>query len=299
MKFTLLSLITLSLFISSCKKEETKEETPQPQVNLPDSIVVLNTSTLVSALNGYSFEAAFINTEPVAYPYLWLEYVDDYLDSTRIVMNNQNSFQTITYYLCSNHKNGILTRAFDHITYPNNVRNNIRFSFNHPQFLLQWYVPSTGELSTVGNVFGMNTHVSQTFTGMSAKYQYEFLDRYLIRYISGISIWPFQHQNWSDQPQFVATQELSEPVAWDHWYDESWSTFPYDVQSNMYTAFINSSNDTTYVGIAKGQLNLDTLYFRQATYAQTSANSCQVFLDKSGDTLFRTFSYHSGHNESA
>ena len=58
MKFTLLSLITLSLFISSCKKEETKEETPQPQVNLPDSIVVLNTSTLISALNGYSFEAA-------------------------------------------------------------------------------------------------------------------------------------------------------------------------------------------------------------------------------------------------
>lgn len=286
MKFTLLSLITLSLFISSCKKEETKEETPQPQVNLPDSIVVLNTSTLISALNGYSFEAAFINTEPVAYPYLWLEYVDDYLDSTRIVMNNQNSSQTITYYLCSNHKNGILTRAFDHITYPNNVRNNIRFSFNHPQFLLQWYVPSTGELTTVGNVFGMNTHISQTFTGMSAQYQYEFLDRYLIRYISGISLWPFQHQNWSDQPQFVATQELSEPVAWDHWYDESWSTFPYDVQSNMYTAFINSSNDTTYVGIAKGQLNLDTLYFRQATYAQTSANSCQVFLDKSGDTLF-------------
>ena len=251
MKFTLLSLITLSLFISSCKKEETKEETPQPQVNLPDSIVVLNTSTLVSALNGYSFEAAFINTEPVAYPYLWLEYVDDYLDSTRIVMNNQNSSQTITYYLCSNHKNGILTQAFDHITYPNNVRNNIRFSFNHPQFLLQWYVPSTGELTTVGNVFGMNTHISQTFTGMSAQYQYEFLDRYLIRYISGISLWPFQHQNWSDQPQFI-----------------------------------NSSNDTTYVGIAKGQLNLDTLYFRQATYAQTSANSCQVFLDKSGDTLF-------------
>ena len=78
MKFTLLSLITLSLFISSCKKEETKEETPQPQVNLPDSIVVLNTSTLVSALNGYSFEAAFINTEPVAYPYLWLEYPNRY-----------------------------------------------------------------------------------------------------------------------------------------------------------------------------------------------------------------------------
>ena len=88
MKFTLLSLITLTMLISSCKKEETKEETPQPQVNLPDSIVVLNTSTLVSALNGYSFEAAFINTEPVAYPYLWLEYVDNYIEILRWIIVN-------------------------------------------------------------------------------------------------------------------------------------------------------------------------------------------------------------------
>lgn len=286
MRTIVLSLFVVSIFLNSCKKDETKEETHQAQVNLPDSIVALNTSTLVSSLNGYTFEAAFINTEPVAWPDLWLQYIDDYMDSTRIVMNNQNAAQSITHYLCSNHRNGVVTRSFDHTTFPNNVRNEIKFSFNHPQFLLNWYVRSTGELTTVGNVFGMDTHVSQIFTGMYSQYTWEFLDRYMIRYISGISIWPFHHQNWNDQPQFVATQELSEPIAWDHWYDESWSAWPYDVQSNMYTAFINSSNDTTYVGIAKGQLNLDTLYFRQATYSQTMANSNQVFLDKSGDTLF-------------
>ena len=286
MKYIILPLLALSTVFNSCKKEETAEETHTPQVNLPDSIVAVNTSTLITGLNGFKFEAAFINTEPQAFPYLWLQYIDDYMDSTRIVMNNQNIAQSITHYLCSNHHNGNMTRAFDHTTFPNNVSNSLSFSFNHPQFLLHWYCRSTGEFTTVGNVFGMDTHVSQIFTGMNAQYRYELLDRYLIRYISGISIWPFHHQNWTDQPQFVATQELSEPIAWDHWYDESWNAWPYDVQSNMYTGFLNSSNDTSYVGIAKGLLNLDTLYFRQATYSQFVANTSSLFLDKSGDTLF-------------
>ena len=54
----------------------------------------------------------------------------------------------------------------------------------------------------------------------------------------------------------------------------------------MYTGFVNSSNDTTYVGLAKGTTNLDTLYFRQATYTQFMASSASVYLDKSGDTLY-------------
>ena len=286
MKNYILTFLFFSLFVVACKKEESADETSVPQVNLPDSIVAVNSSTLVTALNGFSFEAAFINTEPIAYPDLWLQYIDDYMDSTRIIMNNQNSSKTITYYLCSNHANGIVTRSFDHVTFPNNQSNNIKISFNHPQFLVQWYVRSTGELTTVGNVFGINTSVSQTFTGMASQYNYEFLDRFLIRYISGISLWPFQHQNWSDEVQFVATQELSEPIAWDHWYDETWNIFPYNVQSNMYTGFVNSSNDTTYVGLAKGTTNLDTLYFRQATYTQFMASSASVYLDKSGDTLY-------------
>lgn len=279
-------LLFVLLFLFSCKKEETTDDTSGPQSNLPDSIVAVNSSALVTGLNGFTFEAAFVNTEPLAYPNLWVQYIDDYLDSTRIVTCNQNTAQSITYYLCSSHANGVVTRSFDHVTFPNNKRNEMLCSFNHPQFLLQWYVPSTGELTTVGNVFGFNTSVSKIFTGMASQYTFEFLDRYLIRYISGISIWPFHHQNWTDQPQFVATQELSEPIAWDHWYDESWSTWPYDVNTNMYTGFVNSSNDTTYVGIAKGSLNLDTIHFRNATYTQFYATGAQMFLDKSGDTLF-------------
>ncbi|MBK7966575.1 MAG: hypothetical protein IPK10_15750 [Bacteroidetes bacterium] len=175
MKKLLLKFLFITLFLVSCKKEESKDDTNIPQVNLPDSIMALNSSTLVTNLNGFSFEAAFINTEPIAFPFLWLQYIDDYMDSTRIIMNNQNAFQTITYYLCSNHANGLVTRSFDHVTFPNNQVNTIKISFNHPQFLVQWYVPPTGELTTVGNVFGFNTSVSKLLLGCCLNINMSFL----------------------------------------------------------------------------------------------------------------------------
>lgn len=286
MKFESYIFILFFLFLISCKKETASDEADAPQVVSQDSIVALSSSTLVTTLNGFSFEAAFINTEPQAYPYLWLQYIDDYLDSTRIVVNNQNAAQSITVYLCSNHANGVATRSFDHTTFPNDRSNTIHFAFNHPQFLLQWYERTDGPIVTVGNLFGINTSTANTFTGMLPQYQFEFLDRYLIRYISGISLYPFHYQNWSDEQPFVVTEELSEPIAWDHWFDETWSTWPYDVKSNMYTGFVNNSNNITYVGIAKGNQNLDTIHINNLTYAQFSATSSQIFLDKSGDILF-------------
>lgn len=286
MKKYLVAMLAAGLLFGSCKKSEDTEVQGGPaQTASMDSIIGGSTSTLVSALNGFRFEASFTNTEPEAYPYMDVAYIDDYNDSMRIVTVNQNIAQTITVFLASNHRAGLYTRGYDHKTFPNNQYANMKFSFLQPEFLLNWWAPATSELTTVGNVFGFNTSVSQSFTGTAAQYQYEFLNRYVIRYISGISIWPFHHQNWNSEPQFVATQELSEPKAWDHWYNEEWSEFPWDVKTNMYTGFLNVSNDTAYVGIAKGGTNLDTVHFRQATWSQFSG-SCSGYLDKSGDTLF-------------
>lgn len=280
-----LSLIITSFLLISCNKDD-NDQTPPVQTAQEDSIVTGNNSTLVSGLNGFQFEASFTNTEPVAFPYLDIAYIDDYQDSVRIVTVNQDEFASITEYLTSNHYGGVYTRGFNHAGFPNNQYGNMKYSFHHSQFLLNWWVPATGEITTVGNVFGMNTSVSKTFTGGASQYSYEFMDQFLIRYISGVSLWPFHHQNWSDSPQFVVTQESSEPKAWDHWYDESFSTFPYDVKSNMYTGFLNVRNDTAYVGIAKGDVNLDTIYFRQATWSQFNGIDSKGFLDKSGDTLW-------------
>jgi hypothetical protein len=262
----------VTLLTSSCSEDdEPTADTVQPPLT-DDSITARNTSELITSLNGFRFEAAFENTEPLNYPYLWVAHIEDYLDSVRIVTLNQNVDLTITKYLASNFYGGSVTRQFDHRSFPNNVSNSTSFAFNHPQFLLQWYVRSTGELTTVGQLFGLNTGVSQTFTGMLPQYSYEFLDRFLLRYISGISIWPFDHGSWGDQPQFVATSELSEPTAWDHWYDETWAVFPYNVQSN--------------IGVAKGNLNLDTVTLDYHPVYAYDRLSCHVYLDKSGDTLY-------------
>ena len=62
MKNYILTLFFFTLFVVACKKKESADETSVPQVNMPDSIVALNSSTLVTALNGFSCDAAFVNT---------------------------------------------------------------------------------------------------------------------------------------------------------------------------------------------------------------------------------------------
>jgi hypothetical protein len=153
-------------------------------------------------------------------------------------------------------------------------------------FLLNWFNPNSGDVTEIGQVFGMNTQASHIFTGLLDQYTYVFLNRYLVRYISGISLWPFHYPNWMDQPQFIATSELSAPKAIGHYYDESWSTWPYDVQSNMYSGFLQSTLASTYVGLAKGSVNLGTFFLNNNPPEYYDPQVCQAFVDKSGNTLY-------------
>jgi hypothetical protein len=160
------------------------------------------------------------------------------------------------------------------------------FSFNHPMFLLNSYDAKNGAISETGTVFGINTQVSHIFTGMYEQYSYQFLNRFIIRYISGTSLWPFNYPNWSDEPQFIATSELSAPKAVGHYFDESFSTFPYDVKSNMYSGFFQSTYDGTYVGISKGAVNLDTILLNTNPPEWYDAQICRAYIDKIADTLY-------------
>jgi hypothetical protein len=281
--FTLIALFSINFI--SCQKSGGPDNEPNPTDSVRH-IITYNDSRLVTGLNGYRFDAAFGTGEPQAYPYLWIQYVDDYLDSTRILVLVQNEFKSITQYQVGNHFEGNLTRKFDHATFPNNAAGNMSFTFNHDMFLLNSYDPESGTISETGTVFGMNTQASHIFTGMLDQYRYQFLNRFLIRYISGISIWPFNYPNWTDQPQFVATSELSEPKAIAHYFDETFSTFPWDVQSNMYSGFFQATLAGNYVGIAKGTANLDTLFFDAQSPDLYSVQLCQAYIDKVGDTLY-------------
>jgi|GEM_PF-1393273 len=278
--------LLLSGILLSCQSKKS-DDNPEPQPS--DSgryIMPLSDSKLVSNLNGFRFDGAFGTTETVAWPFLWVQYADDFRDSTRVVVLNQNRDKTITKHFVANIRNGMLTQKFDHGSFPNNVSNSMSFAFEHNTFLLFWYDKANSTITQTATIFGMHSQISQIFTGMQQQYSYQFMNRYLIRYISGISIWPFHHANWLDETQFVATSELSAPKAIAHWYDETWSTFPYDVVHNMYSGFFQSTNDATYVGISKGNTNLDTIVLNHNPPEWYNAQLCSAALDKVGDTLY-------------
>ena len=285
--FFLSILLLLTVFINlSCEKEKTPEDQPEIPADSGKYIVTYNQSQLITNLNGYRFEAAFGTAEPLGYPYLWLQFADDYNDSIRLVVLNQNLAKTITKYMAANCYNGSISRKFEHGTFPNDVSNSMSFAFDHPGFLLFWYDKVNSTITQTGTVFGINAQIPQIFTGMQQQYTYRFLNRFLIRYISGISLWPFNYGNWNDEAQFVATSELSAPKAIGHYYDETWSTFPYDVSHNMYSGFFQSTNEATYAGIAKGTVNLDTIWLNNNPPDWYNAQYCQAFMDKAGDTLY-------------
>lgn len=278
--------LLLMAITSSCNKEKSPDDQPSVPVDSGRYIVSFNQSQLVTNPNGFRFESAFGTAEPAAYPYLWVQYADDYNDSTRVVILNQNDDKTITKHLVVNTFNGNISRKFDHGSFPNNVSNSMSFAFEHPSFLLFWYDKVNGTITQTATIYGMNAQVSQIFTGMQDQYSYQFLNRYLIRYISGISLWPFNHANWYDETQFVATSELSAPKAIGHYFDETYASFPYDVVHNMYSGFFQSTFDGTYAGIAKGSANLDTVMLNKNPPDWYNAQLCKAYIDKVGDTLY-------------
>lgn len=113
-------LVIFTVINISCQKSDNPPDEPDPS-DTNRYILTYNDSKLVSSLDGYRFEAAYGTSEPLAYPYLWVQYVDDYLDSTRVLLLNQNDNKDITQYQVSNHYNGNITRYFNHASFPNDV----------------------------------------------------------------------------------------------------------------------------------------------------------------------------------
>lgn len=287
MTFKKLLQISFIIILTSCSKpeEETSNELQPPVVVTDKYIITDNQSKLVSNLNGFRFEGGFGTKEPVAYPYLWLQYIDDYKDSTRVVILNQNSFKTITTRFVANIRDGKTSRYYDHGSFPNDVSNKASFRFNHPSFILNMIDKANGTFTETGVVFGLKTQVNRPLNWLNS-YKYELIDKYIIRYISGISFWPQSASSGTDEPQFIATSELSDPKAVGHYINEDFPTFPYDIKANMYSGFFQSTNEKTYIGFAKGSENLVTLTLNNNPPNWYNAQICKAFLDKVGETLY-------------
>lgn len=285
---TLIQLSFLSVIIlSSCSKPEDEiPNEPQPPVVVSDKYIITdNQSKLTSNLNGFRFDGGFGTKEPVAYPYLWLQYIDDYKDSTRVVVLNQDSFKSMTKHFVANIRDGKTSRYYDHGTFPNNASNKATMRFDHSTFILNMIDAANYTFSETGVVFGLKTQVHRPLNWLNS-FKYELIDKYIIRYISGISLWPQSASSGGDQPQFVATAELSDPKAVGHYIDETFPNFPHDIKTNMYSGFFQSTNEKTYIGFAKGSENLGTVTLNNNPPNWYNAQICKAFLDKVGETLY-------------
>ena len=162
------SMLIILLNIVSCSKKEEAEETTPVQVAAEGSVVSDNNSTLVSNLNGFKFEAAYVVSDDVNYPYLWVQYIDDYHDSVRTVVLAQDVQKIMTKYISGNHYNGVMSSSFSHGGFPNESSKSMHFSFYHPSYLLQWYNRLTGEIAQRGTLFGFNTSSTNLYRDVTA-----------------------------------------------------------------------------------------------------------------------------------
>jgi len=239
----------------------------------------------VGDLKGFRFEGAIRTAEPVAYPYLWVAHLDSYKDSTRVVVLLQNEFKSITQAKVFNFRDGRASRSFTTSSVPNNQSNSMRFQFHHPSFLITSVNPKTGNYNETGVLFDKPTQTNRGLNWLNS-YNWGFVENRIVRFISGISLWPYNTLNGSDEPQFVATGELSDPKAVSHHFVEGAPNFPHDLKSNMYSGFFNSTLEASYVGISKGATNLDTAWISNLDPTLYIHSACMAVLDKKDDTLY-------------
>jgi hypothetical protein len=286
---SLTSLLVLGAFLSGCCcGDDTSAgpvSNPQPVPTGDYIAAVEGAGTLLADRKGFRFEGGVRTTEPIAYPFLWIAHLDAYRDSARVVVLLQNEFKTITQSKVFNLHAGRSTRSYTTTSVPNDQSNSMKFQFNHPSFLITSLNSKTGNFNETGVVFGMQTQSNRPLSWVNS-YGWEFMDNRILRFISGISLWPFSTGSWSDEPQFVATGELSDPKAVAHVFLEGFPNFPHDVKSNLYSGFFQSTNAGSYVGVSKGSTNLDTAYISNLDPTLYVHTSCAAYLDKRGDTLY-------------
>jgi hypothetical protein len=258
---------------------------PQPTPSGDYIAAVQGDRQLVGDLKGFRFEGAIRTTEPVSYPFLSVVHLDSYQDSTRVVVLLQNEFQSITQAKVFNFRAGRASRSFTTSSVPNNQSNSMQFQFYHPGFLITSVNKKTGNYNETGVVMGMPTQTNRGLNWVNS-YGWGFVENRIVRTISGISLWPYNTLNGSDEPQFVATGELSDPKAVAHYFVPGFPNAPYDLKSNMYSGFFNSTLDASYVGVSKGSTNLDTAYISNLYPTLYIHSSCAASIDKQGDTLF-------------
>ena len=110
------------------------------------------------------------------------------------------------------------------------------FAFDHENLTLQsWH--TTDKYFYQINQQGQET--SYFITG-GTTLNTKLIKNHLLRFISGISIWPYQVVSQQDEPQYLLTSELSDMAVLNYFFDKTYET---EGLNSIYTGFFYPSNN--------------------------------------------------------
>jgi hypothetical protein len=273
------TLVLLALIASSCQKSDN----PDDNNGNPDS----SKSVLVSKANGFQYIGSFEETDaPVYYAFPYEFYIDDYLDNDRVLVMCQSTpdnppLRTKWYIL--NYKDGKVTQSY---TPPDGFGpgwgNFMQFSFDHENFILKSW--ETNE-KYYYHIDPQGVESSYFITGGNTLPTF-FINKHLLRMISGISIWPY-HTNWlQDETQYLLTGELSAMYALDYYFDNTYET---EKENSIYTGYFYPSYDGNWIGIGRGNQRLDTLLIDKELPLMYNQYLCFTYVEKVGNKIYLAF----------
>lgn len=267
--------VVVILFLFSCKKD-----TP--------TITGKTGGYLATSLNGFEYIGEFEeNDAPLYYEYPSPFHFDDYGDNDRILVMSQNTAanppKRIKWYVL-NYKNQQVTETLrSDDGFGPDWGNFMKFGFNHEDFSIQsWH--------TTGYYFyqlGKEKKETSYFITDGNKLGTKIVKNHLLRFISEVSVWPYNTKTQQNEKQFLLTGELSAMKAIDYFIDEA--NYETQVENSIYTGYFYPSNDGNWIGVSQGNKRLDTVLISKEPTYYYNQFLCNTYVEKVGNKLYLAF----------
>lgn len=269
----LFSLVLLAVF-SSCKKDNGGEETTSEQ-------------KLLDNANGFEFVGAFEEVDAPIYYHNPNEFImEEYQDQVRIMVMTESTIANPPdrkkWYVL-NYQNGKLIQTIrTDDGFGPDWGNFMDFAFDHEQLTLQsWH--TTEKYFYQINQLGQET--SYFITG-GTSLTTKLIKNHLLRFISGISVWPYSVVSQQDEPQYLLTSELSAMAVLNYFYDKTYET---EGSNSIYTGYFYPSYDGNWIGVARGNQSLDTLMISHEVPQNYFTGLCQTYVERVGNKINLAF----------
>ena len=272
-------ILSLVLLTASCS--------PDDEPGLAGGGTVDDKPTLVTNLNGYQYEGTFKETKDVVqYGTPQIKHIESYHDSIRVMFTTLDAVLIRYRWTVQNRYKGKVTREFEIGDGFAPDGNNYKFAFNNPTFQLYGFVDSN--IVTFSKGSKSSYYVSRP----NNNFTYRFNENYIVFFGSASNIYVHENklQKYTAPAPNIGYVLTSEPsVSWADYIFNDDAASGILFRDEIYTGFFNATLDSNYIGIAKGQQTLDTLFINNnapTIYYSTSAPI--VYLSRDEQKIYLT-----------